>query len=248
MFPLHARSVECLIQRRRKAAQGALVDCLQLETVHGKGNRVADRFIAGDLRVVSVAADGRIRVIGEVAHVRQRNGLPTVKNLCRTGQAALQILPRIGAGEIHFGDQGFLPVAQAVAAVLQNAPEQVRIFAERRIGGKQFLQPVVPDGSNRFPYTGVVRNGGGCLVHHSSYRAGGSGITRVSGVAERGVDIQFALQSHERIACISIAVSQFGSRQCSCLLRQLVQSGDGGIQRRHVRRIGRVVKVLVQDG
>ena len=103
-FPLHARSVECLIQRRRKAAQGALVDCLQLETVHGKGNRVADRFIAGDLRVVSVTADGRIRVIGEVAHVRQRNGLPTVKNLCRTGQAALQILPRIGAGKIHFGD------------------------------------------------------------------------------------------------------------------------------------------------
>ena len=55
-------------------------------------------------------------------------------------------------------------------------------------------------------------------------------------------------QSNERIACISIAVSQFGGRQCSCLLRQLVQSGDGGIQRRHVRRIGRVVKVLVQDG
>ena len=101
--PLHPGALQGLVQGGFIAPKLCGIDGLQLDGVEGKGHRIFDLIIAGQLRLIGGLAHCRISVIGQVPDGGEVGDTAIVIHLHRTGEVCLQVAPGAGAGQLHPG-------------------------------------------------------------------------------------------------------------------------------------------------
>ena len=228
-----------------KALEGGHRVGLGLDGVEAVAHRQLELGVGGDFRLVGVAADMGIRVIGERAHGGERKLLAAIVDQQRRVELVAKLGEGLAAGELHLQHGPLDGLGQHVRGGLRASAQEEGVFRKH---GVAFDERVEVLDRGDIAAEGVVHLlDGDARAHQRGHRGVGSLILRVAG--ERQVDHQ-ANMLYGRVELLELrdqAAQLFGRMLCRCGdgvedgLRALGQRGEIGGK-------GRVVKAAIEDG